>query len=220
MSPALARRVSPTSYERASGWLHLYGACHPYGQRLPLAAIADAIADASGIGPARWSGKPPFARCGDSPGDALAGSPGAAIASLVRQLETILGLHDGSAGGRRGGTPGGAALDAQRGRASRSIRALAAGRPTLFALDDVQWADPDLLHLLEGIDRGPWPEPVLFLALARPEPEAWHRRLTTIRLGALPGRTPVRSRRAFWEETCHRPLSAASSRARPATPSS
>jgi tetratricopeptide (TPR) repeat protein len=107
----------------------------------------------------------------------------AAAAGLARQLETILGFHDASGG--EADRPGGVARDAGA-AVEPVIRALAAGRPTLVVLDDVQWADPDLLSLIEGVDRTPWQASVLFLALARPEPEAWHQRLTTIRLGALP----------------------------------
>jgi class 3 adenylate cyclase len=170
---------------RLPGWLHLYGACHPYGQRLPLAAVADAVATAIGIGRARWSAAA-LRRVRRFAVDA-AGSPGPSGAALGRQLETLLGLHDGSVAGDEDRRPGGAALDA-RAAVEPVVRALAAGRPTLIVLDDVQWADADLFDLLEGIDRQPWPQPVLFIVLARPEPEAWRRRLTTIHLGALPDR--------------------------------
>ena len=114
-------------------------------------------------------------------------TPGPATAGLERQLETILGLHEASAAGGSPGPPGGAALD-PRATVEPVIRALAAGRPTIIVLDDVHWADPDLQLLLEAIDLAPWPERVLFIALSRPEPDAWRRHLTTIHLGALGAR--------------------------------
>lgn len=171
---------------RLPGWLHLYGACHPYGQRLPLAAVADAVATAIGIGRARWSAAA-LRRVRRFGVDHAVGTSGPSGAGLGRQIETLLGLHDGSVVGDEDRRPGGAALDA-RAAVEPVVRALAAGRPTLIVLDDVQWADPDLFDLLEGIDRHPWPQPVLVIALARPEPEAWRKRLSTIHLGALPDR--------------------------------
>ncbi len=171
---------------RLPGWLHLYGACHPYGQRLPLAAVAQAIATFVGIRPG-LSPSSARRRLRRVARDARAATPGSAMAGLERQLETILGLHEATAGGDRPGPPGGAALD-PRATVEPVIRALAAGRPTIVVLDDVHWADPDLQLLLEAIDLVPWSERVLFIALSRPEPDAWRRRLATVRLGALGAR--------------------------------
>ena len=185
--PGLGKtRLADELRSRLPGWLHLYGACHPYGQRLPLAAVAQAIATFVGIGPGL---SPSIARrrLRRVARDARMATPGSAMAGLERQLETILGLHEATVAGERPGPPGGAALD-PRATVEPVIRALAAGRPTIVVLDDVHWADPDLQLLLEAIDLAPWSERVLFLALSRPEPEAWRRRLTTFRLGALGAR--------------------------------
>jgi class 3 adenylate cyclase/tetratricopeptide (TPR) repeat protein len=183
--PGLGKtRLADELRSRLPGWLYLHGACHPYGQRLPLAAIADAVATAIGLGPARWSAGA-RRKLRAFAAEATDASSDASVTSLTRHFETILGLHDAPAGGGEALRPGGLALDAGA-AVEPVIRAIAAGRPTLVVLDDVQWADLDLLTLLGGVDHAPWSQSVLFLALARPEPEAWHRHLMTVHLGALP----------------------------------
>ena len=185
--PGLGKtRLADELRSRLPGWLHLHGACHPYGQRLPLAAIADAVAAAIGLGSVRWSAGA-RRKLRAFAAESIGAPSDASVTSLMRQLETILGLHDASTGGGEALRPGGLARDAGA-AVEPVVRAIAAGRPTLVVLDDVQWADPDLLALLDGVDREPWGDRVLFLALARPEPEAWHRHLTTVHLGALPVR--------------------------------
>ena len=165
-------RLAEELRARLPGALVLFGACHPYGQRLPLAGLAEAVGEPLGIRPgmARERARQRVRRfVRDELGDA-AGSV------MEAQLETVLGLHGAGAIG--------ATLD-PRSAIRPVIRALARGRPAVVMLDDAHWADPDLLALLEDLHRAPWPEPVLFLALARPEPEDWYRGLPAIHLGAL-----------------------------------
>ncbi len=163
--------------------LVLIGTCHPYGQRLPLTALAEAVAAGigmrRGLSPARLrQGVRRFVREGV---DEVT-SP-----AMEAQLETLLGLPPVAVGAAASsaGRPGGVSLDA-RAAVRPVIRALAGGRPVVVVLDDVHWADPDLLALLSDVRRSPWSEPVLFLALGRPEPDDWYRALPRVRLGGLP----------------------------------
>jgi class 3 adenylate cyclase/tetratricopeptide (TPR) repeat protein/type II secretory pathway predicted ATPase ExeA len=51
----------------------------------------------------------------------------------------------------------------------RLLEALAAARPVLVVVDDIQWAEPKLLDLLEHLGEWLTDAPVLLVALARPE---------------------------------------------------
>ncbi len=99
--PGLGKtRLADELRVRLPDWLHLYGACHPYGQRLPLAAVAQAIGTFAGIGPG-LSPSSARRRVRRVARDARAATPGSAAAGLERQLETILGLHEATAAGDR-----------------------------------------------------------------------------------------------------------------------
>ena len=51
----------------------------------------------------------------------------------------------------------------------RSSRASRAAVPLVVVLEDVHWAEPTLLDLVEYLGRGPVETPLLLLCLARPE---------------------------------------------------
>lgn len=138
----------------------LYGRCHPYGQRRPMLALADAIRGAAGIS-AEASGEE-----ADSALSRLANrvSGGKGVRTLVRGLHLLLGTAEATGeGGSRGSIPD-AALAARA-----VVEGLARKRPVAVVLDDLHWADPDLLRLVEDVHRFPWAGPVLFLGLTRPE---------------------------------------------------
>jgi class 3 adenylate cyclase/tetratricopeptide (TPR) repeat protein len=162
--------------------LVLVGACHPYGQRLPLGAIADAVAAELGI----RRGVAPK-RLHEVVRRSLRSIEAGGSPALLGHLEALLGLTRVPIGetAEHGLGPGGPPVDA-RAAVRPVIRALARGRSVIVVLDDVHLADADLLALLSDIRRSPWPDPVLFLALGRPESGAWCRGLPRIRLGALP----------------------------------
>ena len=100
------------------------------------------------------------------------------------QLERVLGLAEAAAGAEVPGRPGGTALD-PRLSARGAISAITGGRPGLVILDDVHWATDDQLALLRDLAETPWPEPLLILALSRPEPDDWRRDIPTINLAGL-----------------------------------
>jgi class 3 adenylate cyclase/tetratricopeptide (TPR) repeat protein len=175
-------RLAEELHQRLPGFIYLYGACHPYGQRLPLAALAQAIGAQIGIVP----GAPQADARRRIRRFVRLAPVETARPLLAGQLETVLGVHGGEAseGATRAARPGGVAVDASA--AVRPVlRAVTEGRPAIIVLDDVHWADPDLIALLERIQHEPWAEPFLFLALARAEPVEWYRDLPVLRLGGL-----------------------------------
>ncbi|MGZ6271311.1 MAG: ATP-binding protein [Candidatus Limnocylindrales bacterium] len=175
-------RLAEELRQRLPGFTYLYGACHPYGQRLPLAALAQAIGAQIGIAP----GAPQADARRKMRRFVHLAPVGRARPLLAGQLETVLGVPSGEAseGSTRAARPGGAAIDAPA--AVRPVlRAITQGRPAIIVLDDVHWADPDLFALLERLQHEPWAEPILFLALARAEPVEWYRELPILHLGGL-----------------------------------
>ena len=140
----------------------LTGRCLPFGQRLPLQALAEAIAEAAGTAV-------------DAPPD----EANAAVERLARRVRTGLRLDRWrriSPDAHR--APRGADRPTQSiGDATRAVRAvmewLAAARPLVVVLDDLHWADPDLRAVMEDLRRSPWEGPIVFLGLARPV--AWLR---------------------------------------------
>src|SRR4029450_14116730 len=73
--------------------------------------------------------------------------------------------------------------------ARRLLEALAADRPVVAVFDDIHWAEPTLLGLLEEVTGFSRDHPVLVLCMARPElretrPE-WDRAGTVITLSPL-----------------------------------
>lgn len=136
----------------------LTGRCPPFGQRLPLQALAEALGAAIDVRP----GLPDeeirrrverFAR-------SAASSDGAR--SFARRLRLLLGLEAESGRSRE--------FVIEAGQAARqAIEAIAASRPALIVLDDLQWADQDLLRLIADMRRSPVEAPVVVLGLARSE---------------------------------------------------
>ena len=177
---------------RRSDALVMRGACLPYGQRLPLAALAEAITEQLGIrgdwSPARV--RRAIAALRDSPAGDVSGP------AIEGHLLALLGLQSGDDGEEEPPHgPGRPAIDA-RSAVRPLVRAIARGRSVVIILDDLHWADPDLVAFLHEVNAAPWSDPVLFLALARPEPEDRHRGLPLLRMGGLPRSEAARILRA------------------------
>ncbi|HZB78666.1 MAG TPA: adenylate/guanylate cyclase domain-containing protein [Actinomycetota bacterium] len=135
----------------------LIGRCLPFGQRLPLQALAEAVAGAADTSV-------------DAPPEEMEVAlerlarrirTGPRARSLATDLRTLLGYAEGRAPPR-----------ASIGDAIRAVRLvmewLAAAGPLVVVLDDLHWADPDLRAAMEDLRRTPWDGPILFLGLARP----------------------------------------------------
>jgi predicted ATPase/class 3 adenylate cyclase len=131
----------------------LRGRCLPYGEGVAFRPVAEAVLQAlevSGDHPAQARARLE-AMLGDEP-DA------AAIVQGVMGLTGLAGRQD---------VPD----DSLWGWALRRfLEHLAAERPLVLVLDDVQWADPAVLDLVHDVHRRIAGVPLLVLCLARPEP--------------------------------------------------
>jgi class 3 adenylate cyclase/tetratricopeptide (TPR) repeat protein len=150
----------------------LTGRCLPFGQRLPLHALADAISRAAGTSvdaPAEET---------DAALARLASRirSGPRVRGLVTDLRVLLGTVEARGAPR-----------ASIGDAIRAVRAvlegLASDGPIVVLLDDLQWADADLRALLDDLHRSPWDGAILVLGLARSA--AWVRGLPVFPLEGL-----------------------------------
>ena len=154
--PGLGKtRLAEEFARRLSGVTVLSGRCAAFGQRRPLAALADAVGSAVDLG----------GRKGRDQDAALARLArrisGGDSAALARDLSLLLGVSQ----------PVSRRPDAVEGavRAARAaLEHLAAIRPVLVIIDDLHWADADLIRTIESVRGGPWRGPILFLCLTRP----------------------------------------------------
>jgi class 3 adenylate cyclase/tetratricopeptide (TPR) repeat protein len=155
----------------------LAGRCAPYGQRLPLSPIAGAVQDLIGL-PADAS-RTVVEREVRRLADRVAGPWRAS--DLVRGLQLLLGAAERHA--MR--DPAAAASEATM-AARAVIEGLAREGPVIAVVDDLQWADAQLLELLRSTAAEPWSGPMLLLGLSRPETLEATGALRTLELAALP----------------------------------
>ncbi|HWO71551.1 MAG TPA: adenylate/guanylate cyclase domain-containing protein [Actinomycetota bacterium] len=132
-----------------------FGRCAAFGAREPLQALVLAVTEAVGVlpGPA---GPPGPARLDQAARRLAAGRDVRPLARDLRLLATIAG------GGAGGSLPDAASA------IRRVVEGLASAGPTAVILDDLQWADPELLRLIAEAGADPWRGPILLLGLARP----------------------------------------------------
>jgi len=129
----------------------LRGRCLPYGEGITYWPVAEIVRAAAGI------------EEHDASAEAIA-----KIQALVAAEPDAVEVTD-----RIAGAIGLAAGDAPREEVFRAVRrlceVLAARRPLLVVVDDLQWAEPTLLDLVEHIVDWSRGLPILVVALARPE---------------------------------------------------
>jgi len=137
----------------------LVGRCPSFGQQLPLHALAEAVGTGLGVDPGAT------ATAVDRRSRRLgADLPLSERRAFERDLRLLLGAERLPAGQARGSVN-----DARR--AGRlAIELFARERPAVVVIDDLHWADADLIEFLRDAHRDPWHAPVLFLALSRPGP--------------------------------------------------
>ena len=136
----------------------LIGRCHPFGHRRPLDALGEALSLA--VVPSGSNDR-------DLIRIAIERAAGRAVegperSGFVRDLSILLGIE----------RPRGRRPDAIEGalRAARSIvEDLARSGSVLLVIDDLQWADPELLAAIEDVNAAPWSGPILMLGLTRPD---------------------------------------------------
>ena len=163
LADEFARRVHPATV--------LSGRCRPFGRRRPLDALAEALLGA--ILPS-GSRDREIRTAIERVAGRVAGAHDSA--ALVRNMGILLGIE--RPGGRRP-DPIEALLRAVR----TIVEDLARKRPVVLIIDDLHWADPELLEAIEEIHASPWRGPILVLGLSRPEGHG--RTLPAIELSAL-----------------------------------
>jgi tetratricopeptide (TPR) repeat protein len=149
----------------------LEGRCLPYGEGITFWALAEIVRQAARIDD------------GDPPAEALA-----KIAGLLDGIEDAGVVRDrvGAAIGLSDAT---GAIQETFWATRRLLEVLAAQRPVVAVFDDIHWAEPTLLDLLEYVAGFTRDRPVLALCMARPElretrPE-WDRAGTVVTLSPL-----------------------------------
>jgi class 3 adenylate cyclase/tetratricopeptide (TPR) repeat protein len=154
----------------------LTGRCAPYGQRLPLSPIAGAVQDLIGL--AVDAPRAVADREVRRLADRVAGPREAR--DLVRGLKLLLGIADPQGVRDPSGAVGEATLAARA-----VVEGLAREGPVIAVVDDLHWADAQLLELLRATTADPWSGPVLLLGLSRPDALEDADALPTLELGAL-----------------------------------
>jgi predicted ATPase/class 3 adenylate cyclase len=130
----------------------LRGRCLPYGEGITYWPIAEVVREAAGTS-SQLSGEESIASIAQQ----LAGEARAEV--IAERVGAALGL---------GGAAGGASEEtfwAFR----KFFEALARRRTLVVVLDDLQWAEPTFLDLLEHVADCARDAPILFLCIARPE---------------------------------------------------
>jgi class 3 adenylate cyclase/tetratricopeptide (TPR) repeat protein len=154
----------------------LTGRCTPYGERLPLSPIAGAVQDMIGL--AVDAPRAVADREVRRLADRVAGPRRAR--DLVRGLKLLLGTADPHGVRDPSGAVGEAMLAARA-----VVEGLAREGPVIAVVDDLHWADTQLLELLRTTTADPWSGPVLLLGLSRPDALEAAASLPTLELGAL-----------------------------------
>ena len=155
----------------------LTGRCTPYGQRLPLSPIASAVQELIGL-PVD-APKSVADRAVQRLADRVAGAR--RPRDLTRGLNLLLGTAEPHVVRDPSGAVGEAMLAARA-----VVEGLAREGPVIAVVDDLHWADAQLLELLRTTSANPLSGPVLFLGLSRPEGLEAGEALPTLQLEALP----------------------------------
>ncbi len=136
----------------AGGWRVLYGRCLPYGEGITYWPLGEVIRDLAGITPEMTS---------------LEAQERLAAVSPDRDTADRLAF----AIGLRADAPvSGEALDREIAYAVRRlVESPAAERPILLVVEDIHWAEPPLLDLLEYLATWTRDRSLFILALARPD---------------------------------------------------
>ena len=157
---------------RGVTWLP--GRCPPYGQHLPMFALADGVRWLLDLPQGPW--READARIRERAEPLIRGE----TRRFLRQVRLLTGADD-----RGEPRPIGTSEPAQA-SARAVVEGLAGRRPVVVELDDLQWADADLLTMLHEVDAEPWQGPILFLGMVRRDPPTALRGRPTIRLESIP----------------------------------
>ncbi len=126
------------------------GRCLPYGEGITYLPVAEIVRQAAGIGD-----------------DDSAGTERERIAAFVAGLPEALAIGRGLVG--LIGLEASAAPEELTWAFRRALEHLADERPLVVLVDDIHWAEPTLLDLLEAVADLARGSPILFVCPARPE---------------------------------------------------
>ena len=127
------------------------GRCLPYGEGITFWPLAELVRDAAGL-----SGEESAGDARDLIAALVAGEPDADV--VAERVADLVGISDESGGGEE-------SFWAVR----RLLEALARERPLVVVFDDVNWAEPTFLELVEYVADWVRGSALLILCLARPE---------------------------------------------------
>jgi class 3 adenylate cyclase len=144
-------RLAGELVDRARGARVLTGRCLSYGEAITWWPLAEVVRTAAGIRDEQTRAEARRRLAALLARDEEREAAAAAIARAI-------GLEEGAATGEE-------VLWAFR----RLLRGLAAARPTVLVVDDMQWAEPPLLDLVASLPEALAGMPLLVLCLARPE---------------------------------------------------
>src|SRR5262245_17273936 len=150
LAEEFARRTGPTST--------LLGRCRPFGHRRPLDALGEALSSA--IVPAGVSDPEHIRGAVELAAGRIADGP--QRGALVQDLNILLGVDR-----PRGRRPD--AIESVVRAARIVVEDLARSGSVLMVIDDLHWADPELMRAIEDTARSPWTGPILLVGLSRPE---------------------------------------------------
>ncbi len=142
--------------------------CLPYGEGITYWPLAEIVR--------RLAGRPETAAI------AAAAGGGSEARTIAHRVARVVGV-----------APGTVAVDEARWAVRRLFEIHAARRPLVVVMDDVHWAEPTLIDLLEHVAAVARGVPLLLISLARTEPAAgsapWHALLAhgpEVTIGPLP----------------------------------
>ncbi|HEV2888967.1 MAG TPA: adenylate/guanylate cyclase domain-containing protein [Frankiaceae bacterium] len=161
-------RLASEFLARRAGVTVLSGRSTPYGRRRPLQALIDAVATHLGVTPEATQAE---VEAAVRRAFGHRGTP-----ALAARVAYLIGAGDD----RREASP-----EADVAALRAVLAAAAEAQPVILLIEDLQWADPELVDVVCAIHAAPLAAPVLVLALTRPELET-PRPLPSRELGALP----------------------------------
>ena len=130
----------------------LAGRCLPYGEGITYWPLADALRELAGS-----DGRPGAKLAVDTIVEQVADEPKAHV--IAERVAAVLGV----------GVPVACAAEETFWAIRKLLEALASRRPLIVVFDDMHWAEPTFLDLIEHIADYSRGCPILILCLARPE---------------------------------------------------
>ena len=142
------------------------GRCLPYGEGITYWPLAEIVR--------RLAGRPEVRAIAEAAGG------GIEARTIAHRIARVVGM-----------VPGAVAVDEANWAVRRLLEVRAAERPLVVVVDDIHWAEPTMLDLLEHVTTVARDVPLLLVFLARPEflerrPDWAGQRSTVVALGPLP----------------------------------